>query len=139
MATFGYVGRITRRVEILHADRAVVLGGALPTMVIPLHGHRKTESTLVTMVHVLTTTNPAESTLLAVELLLIFIVIETTHRTEVKCKVQRTAGTVLGNWLFGGAPTTDNFRDSIAVNLMGEVLLVVTQPTGIYLAAAWSH
>lgn len=40
---------------------------------------------------------PAESTLLAVELLLIYIVIETTHRTEVKCKVQRTAGTVLGN------------------------------------------
>lgn len=40
--------------------------------------------------------------------------------------------------MFGGAPTADNFRDSIAVNLMGEVLLVVTQPTGIYLAAAWS-
>lgn len=41
------------------------------------------------------------------------------------------------HWLFGVALPADNLGDSMAVNLVCQVLLVVTQPTGVHLTTAW--
>lgn len=39
--------------------------------------------------------------------------------------------------LFGVTSATDDLLDCIAVNLMGELLLIVTQPTEVDLPTAW--
>jgi len=39
--------------------------------------------------------------------------------------------------LFGVTPPADNLGDSMAINLMCQVLLVVAQPTGVHLTTAW--
>ena len=41
------------------------------------------------------------------------------------------------HWLLGVALPADNLGDSMAVNLVCQVLLVVTQPTGVHLTTAW--
>ena len=41
------------------------------------------------------------------------------------------------HWLFGVTLPADDLGDSMAVNLMCQVLLIVTQPTGVHLTTAW--
>lgn len=91
-----------------------------------------------TVKEILSTINSANSALIAVKLFLVLIVKESADRTIVFAKLNPTRCTIAIYRLTCIAHKTDDFADSVSVDLVLFVI-VMTDPTWIDLTAARRH
>jgi hypothetical protein len=137
-ALCGVHGR-PRRVEILHADGAVVTRGLLPAEMALSHRQTEAVATLVAVKEVLPSSDPTEAAGLAVELLLVLVSIEMADRAAVAAKADPALTAAVSNRLSLVAFSALKLRDLVAINRVGNLLLVMAQPARVHLPTAGRH
>lgn len=107
----------------------------LHTLVRVFEVYAETDVTFGTMEEILTTIHSADATLVTVELLLVFVVKETTDGAEVPTELHPTRHTTATHRLCRVAHETDDLRDGVTVDLVG-FDLIMTNPTWVDFLAA---